>query len=235
MVIGAIVHEILRYDALASEEAQSDAQISAIAWENGIRQRGDLQRALSEVKALLAQYRSSEVYRWLAQARAESRPLHTELPFMFRTEKRVIHGKIDVVFQGPGGEWIIIDYKTSQVTDGGFQQHAQSDFCCSLACMARRCARGLGSLICRGRSSTIFAGTAALSWRGRTARRSWTGWNRGSGEFQVYRSLSRGTEDFLNTENAEVSASKSCNMRYVAFQTPSPEPLPQQAREGEIS
>ncbi|MCY3780060.1 MAG: UvrD-helicase domain-containing protein [Chloroflexi bacterium] len=124
-VIGAIVHEILCYDALACEEAKSDTQIIAIAWEKGIRNRADLRPALSEVKELLDQYKSSDVYRWVVSARAESRPPYTELPFMFRTEKRVIHSKIDLVLQRPGGEWIIIDHKTSEVIGDDYGQHAR--------------------------------------------------------------------------------------------------------------
>ena len=45
----------------------------------------------------------------------------------------------------------------------------------------------------------------------------------GSGEFQVYRSLSRGTEDFLNTENAEDTEILYLNVevaKHTSFTTP---------------
>src|SRR5262249_20592947 len=35
-----------------------------------------------------------------------------------KTEKRIIHGVIDLLIQGADGKWIIVDYKTSHVPNG---------------------------------------------------------------------------------------------------------------------
>ena len=58
-------------------------------------------------------------------ARAAQRPVYTELPFIFRTEARVIHGVMDVLLRRSDNEWVIIDYKTSKVADGDFAEHAK--------------------------------------------------------------------------------------------------------------
>ena len=125
MLIGEIVHELLRYGSFALNGQSSDAMISSIAWEKGLTNPDTLRFARREANVLLAQYAASEVNRWIAGARAESRALFTELPFMFRTEKRVIHGVVDVVLQRPNGDWTIIDHKTSEVIGGAYEQHAE--------------------------------------------------------------------------------------------------------------
>ena len=123
-LIGEIVHELLRYGSFALNGQSSDAMINSIAWEKGLTYPDALRLARREANELLAQYAASEVNRWIAGARAESRALYTELPFMFRTEKRVIHGVVDVVLQQPNGDWTIIDYKTSEVIGGAYERHA---------------------------------------------------------------------------------------------------------------
>lgn len=124
LVIGSIVHELLRCDVITHEETDADALIKAIAWEKGVANPASLRRAQREVIELLAIHKSSDVFHWVASARAEARPLYSEVPFMYRTKKRVIHGKADVVLQRSNGEWIIIDYKTSVVNDDNYEQHA---------------------------------------------------------------------------------------------------------------
>ena len=123
-LIGEIVHELLRYGNFTVETEASDEMIRSIAWGHGLTNPDALRIALQEVRALLLQYVESEVYRWIASARADGRPLYTELPFIFRTEKRVLHGAMDVLLRQRVGEWVIIDYKTSAVTGGDFVGHA---------------------------------------------------------------------------------------------------------------
>ncbi len=125
VIIGEIVHELLRYGRFALSKQTTDDMITSIAWEQGLTNPIVVGSALQEVRQLLAQYAESEVYRWLHRARSERRALYTELPFMFRTEKRVIHGVLDVLLQQANGDWMIIDYKTSTVIGGAYEQHAE--------------------------------------------------------------------------------------------------------------
>ena len=76
VITGEIVHELLRHGSGALEEPTADALISAIAWERGLTDQVALRLVPREAKELLAIHMSSDVYRWVASARAESRPLY---------------------------------------------------------------------------------------------------------------------------------------------------------------
>ena len=123
-LIGDIVHELLQYGNFVLEKPSTDDMIKSIAWGRGVTNPGDLRLVLNEVRDLLALYPGSPVYQWIESARAAGRPSYTELPFIFRTDKRVIHGVMDVLLLGPDGDWMIIDYKTSEVIGETHEQHA---------------------------------------------------------------------------------------------------------------
>lgn len=113
--IGAIVHELLRQKAFHLQGEPPDELIEAIAWERGVTDASALAGVLKEVRRLLDNYARSDVCRWIERARAESRPIFTELPFILLWRKRVIHGAMDVLLLGADGIWRIIDYKTGDV------------------------------------------------------------------------------------------------------------------------
>lgn len=123
-LIGRIAHEVLRYSDFAGEETVSDELIGAIAWEQGLTNAARLRSALPQIGRLLQEYRRSDVYRWLASARAAGRPVYTELPFVFRSHAGVVHGVIDVLLQQQDREWVIVDYKTGEVPAGDFRGRA---------------------------------------------------------------------------------------------------------------
>ena len=125
-LIGQIVHEVLQFtDFSADADNDDDKLVRSIAWERGLTEPAELRRALREIRDLVRLYRESEVFGWIKSARAAGRSVYTELPFLFRTEKRVIHGVIDVLLQRNDDEWAIIDYKTSTVAAGDFARHAR--------------------------------------------------------------------------------------------------------------
>jgi ATP-dependent exoDNAse (exonuclease V) beta subunit len=45
----------------------------------------------------------------------EAKQIYREIPFVYRSDKRIIHGILDVLFQRQDGSWVILDYKTSHV------------------------------------------------------------------------------------------------------------------------
>lgn len=110
-LLGAIVHDLLRfghYDA-------TDDIIRSCAWQAGLTLGRDIDEIVDAVKRLLANFRQSSVFKWLSSARAEHRPVHTELPFVYRASGRIIHGVMDLLLQGADGTWIIVDYKTTSI------------------------------------------------------------------------------------------------------------------------
>ena len=125
VVIGEIVHEMLRYGGFALDKSGSEEMIKSLAWEKGLTNPQQVATVVQDVRAMLELYAGSDVCRWIRSAREQNRPVYTELPFLFRTEKRVIHGVMDALLQLPAGEWLIIDYKTSQVIGAAFEAHAR--------------------------------------------------------------------------------------------------------------
>ena len=119
-VLGAIVHELLRYGM-----NEPDAKmIESLAWQHGIMARVQVDELVNRVLQMLAAFKRSEVYRWIESARRRRRPLFTELPFVYRRQLHIIHGIIDVLLQAESGNWIVIDYKTSRLSDDA-ERHAR--------------------------------------------------------------------------------------------------------------
>ncbi len=109
--LGAVAHDLLRFGRY---DATADI-IRAQAWQKGLTSKREIDEAVSEVERLLDQFRQSDVFGWLSSARAESRPLFTELPFVYRAGGRIIHGVMDLLLQQADGTWAIVDYKTAPI------------------------------------------------------------------------------------------------------------------------
>ena len=124
-LIGEIVHEAIQYGRFDLEPKAFEKMLEGYAWQRGLTFEYELEDAVGRSQRLLHRFQQSEVYRWIESAKADHRPLFTELPFIFRTEKRVIHGVIDVLFQEADDTWVLVDYKTSRVQNQDFDNHAR--------------------------------------------------------------------------------------------------------------
>jgi ATP-dependent helicase/nuclease subunit A len=124
-LIGEIVHEVIRYWKFDLPPKAFDDMLAGYAWQHGLTQNHSREQVIQRVTKLIGQFQKSGVYDWITSARADKRPIYHELPFILRTEKRVIHGVMDALLQHADGTWAIIDYKTSHVKDKDFHGHAQ--------------------------------------------------------------------------------------------------------------
>ncbi len=124
-LIGEIVHEVIRYWKFDLEPNDFDAMLEGYAWQRGLTFEHEREEAVNRTKRLLRRFQQSPVFGWIESAREDKRPLFNELPFILRTQKRVIHGVIDVLFQQQDESWVIVDYKTSRVSNDDFGGHAQ--------------------------------------------------------------------------------------------------------------
>ena len=106
-LVGEMVHEALRWWQPGAEGL--DNLLASYAWEQGIVDPSEKERAVRDAHDLLEQYRHSQLYRSIASAN----PVYREVPFIYDTGKRILHGIIDTLFQKPDGRWVIVDYKTS--------------------------------------------------------------------------------------------------------------------------
>jgi ATP-dependent helicase/nuclease subunit A len=128
---GTLVHDALRfgYDTLLHAD-EVKALLEAMAWELGITQENELQKAVYNARGLLARYRRSALARELEQAEA----VYRELPFVYQRDGHVIHGYIDLLYRDAHGRWTVVDYKTDGVKGdrGSLERHARI-YCLQLA------------------------------------------------------------------------------------------------------
>ena len=115
-IIGEMVHGTLRWWRFPSEHDNLESVLKSYAWGLGVVDDGQQKYAIQEARKLLQQTMNSDVYRWIEDAMRDG-VVYRELPFIFRGERRTVHGILDVLLQRPDGSWAIVDYKTSYVPD----------------------------------------------------------------------------------------------------------------------
>jgi ATP-dependent exoDNAse (exonuclease V) beta subunit len=119
------VHEALRYWRFPDEETALEPVLRSYAWSHHIIEENDVREAVAQSLDILEKFRQSDVYQWIEAAKTQKRPVYPELPFIYRVEKRIIHGVIDVLFQHEDGRWILVDYKTGYVPPQAAENHAR--------------------------------------------------------------------------------------------------------------
>ncbi|MCA9905505.1 MAG: PD-(D/E)XK nuclease family protein, partial [Anaerolineae bacterium] len=115
--IGEIVHRALRAWRFPTPQDDLSNLLRDYAWEEGIVDPDDMREAVTEARALLEQIRHSDLYARVDGAQRTGK-LFAEVPFVFTTDRRMIHGKIDALMQTADDEWVVIDYKSSTVRGG---------------------------------------------------------------------------------------------------------------------
>ena len=108
--VGEIVHRAIQWNIPDDDDELRDL-LRRYAWEEGIVSAQASREAVDRAYVLLQRVRRSDVFRWIASARE----VYRELPFVYRTDKRTIHGVIDVLLRGADDQWRLVDYKTSWV------------------------------------------------------------------------------------------------------------------------
>lgn len=113
--VGDVVHEALRYWHFTDPSIDLDSLLSSYAWQQHFIDPDDIAIVVERAKRYLRQFQTSAIYQQMIRIREAGLPFYPELPFVYRTEKRVLHGVIDVLFQEETGEWVALDYKTSYI------------------------------------------------------------------------------------------------------------------------
>lgn len=124
--LGELVHEALRYWRFPDEHDNMDAVLRSYAWQQNITDENQIEDVVKRARRMLEKFQTSQLYEAISRTKANNLPYYAELPFIYRTEKRIIHGIIDALFKS-GDEWWLVDYKTSTVRGGipYIQQHAK--------------------------------------------------------------------------------------------------------------
>jgi len=113
--IGNVVHEALRYWRFPDETDNIESVLRSYTWQQNITDEDDVQEVIQRARILLERFQGSTIYRVMQGVRRAGLPFYAELPFIYRTEKRIVHGVIDALFRLPEGQWVVLDYKTSIV------------------------------------------------------------------------------------------------------------------------
>jgi ATP-dependent helicase/nuclease subunit A len=127
--IGDIVHEALRYWQFPQTTPDIERILQGYAWQFNIVDPEQRQIAVEQAVELLDDFRANaDLYREIESAHQAQRRVYKELPFVFNTGQRIIHGVIDVLYEKGDGYWALADYKTSAIKDFSFERarwHAQ--------------------------------------------------------------------------------------------------------------
>lgn len=115
--LGEVVHEALRYWRFPKDHHNIDQILYNYAWQQNITDEYQIHDVVKRAHRMLEKFQTSDIYRAISVVREQHLPYFAELPFILRTDKRIIHGVIDAVFQYQG-EWWLVDFKTSTVKGG---------------------------------------------------------------------------------------------------------------------
>ncbi|MGB7338453.1 MAG: UvrD-helicase domain-containing protein [Phototrophicaceae bacterium] len=123
--LGEVVHEALRYWRFPSEYDNIDAMLRSYAWQQNITDEAQIQDVVKRAHHMLDTFQTSDIYRDVTVVKTQNLPYFAELPFIYRTDKRIIHGVIDMLYHYDG-QWWLVDYKTSTVKGGipNVERHA---------------------------------------------------------------------------------------------------------------
>ncbi|OGW87335.1 MAG: hypothetical protein A3C35_08635, partial [Omnitrophica bacterium RIFCSPHIGHO2_02_FULL_46_11] len=107
---GTVVHRIFEY--LVSQPEKSGERLPYLL--TRFSENLD-QKTRDEIKKLSLQFLKSKQFVEIKQAKAR----HPEIPFVLRLHSGIIQGTLDLLYQTADGKWVIVDYKTSRIDDGG--------------------------------------------------------------------------------------------------------------------
>jgi len=103
---GTRVHQILEQALLRRLTSRGiDALVFRFTQELGEAERGEM---LELTRSFIQSGEAKEIL--------TSKSFHPELPFSLRLPHGLVQGTMDLLYQKPAGDWVILDYKTSQVT-----------------------------------------------------------------------------------------------------------------------
>ena len=105
LAFGNAVHGLLEWSARNRWAAPARERCEALLRQEGLAGDEDVARAMELVKGWLG----SELRASLSGARVRVRP---EAPFLLALGGSVVRGKMDLVAEMPGGEIVVVDYKT---------------------------------------------------------------------------------------------------------------------------
>ena len=120
--VGQTVHRALRAWMLpdATDPALFDERLRTYAWEQGATDPASSSAVVERARRLLERFAGSRIRGEIERAKQ----VYRELPFVYRTGARAIHGVIDTLYFD-GKYWHIVDYKTPLVSREKAKENAR--------------------------------------------------------------------------------------------------------------
>jgi len=125
-LIGEVVHDALRYWRFPQTDPNTDDVLRSYAWQHGITGPDDVQQVAQVAQQYLKRFQNTPIFHEMQATREARRAFYSELPFILRTQKRILHGMLDVLFQREDETWVVLDYKTSYIPDIGTQSTSKA-------------------------------------------------------------------------------------------------------------
>lgn len=124
-IVGETVHRALRAWALPDNTPDDTLlhRLETYAWEQGLSIPAQIVATTRDARCLLERFGDSDVRADLERAAQ----VYRELPFVFSTGQRAIHGVIDVLYFD-GHKWHVLDYKTAPVSYNRVMDNARHYF-----------------------------------------------------------------------------------------------------------
>ncbi len=117
--VGQMVHRALQRGVLPGQKSMHELYtiLRAYAWDEGLTDKRLLEIVTNQALHLLHKFESDNI---LAGAEVILR----EVPFILKTESRIIHGQIDVLFKRDDA-WHVLDYKTADIPAYRVREHSK--------------------------------------------------------------------------------------------------------------
>lgn len=112
---GTLVHQILE-QVLVRKLKGREAEALVLRFTQGTGRR-----LSEEILNIVRRFTQSEQ----AQEVWNGKAFHAELPFSLRLPHGIIQGSMDLVYQNQKSEWLILDYKTSDVNEDSFAKRGE--------------------------------------------------------------------------------------------------------------
>lgn len=117
--VGQIVHRALQLGVLPGQKSVRELYtiLRAYAWDEGLTDQRLLENVTNQAIRLLRKFEDDNM---LGGAELILR----EVPFILKTDTRILHGQIDVLYKRDGA-WHVLDYKTADIAARNVREHAK--------------------------------------------------------------------------------------------------------------
>ena len=110
---GTLIHKMFEYFVLQPDKAAQKLPHFIHRYAANLDSK-----TREEINQLCVQFLKSKTFSEIKRAKAR----YPEIPFVFRLHGGIIQGTLDLLYQTADGKWVILDYKTSEVSESNLEE-----------------------------------------------------------------------------------------------------------------